>query len=81
MADPAEAAPAAPEAQDEESRPKAECPFCVMMRRGGCEVPFKVRQRRAAAGAARVLHLQRRARAGPRLAARMHVAVLLQPAN
>lgn len=21
---------------------KAECPFCVMMRKGGCEVPFKV---------------------------------------
>lgn len=48
MAEPAKAAQAA-EAQEKDAgegssqdATGSECPFCVMMRKGGCEAPFKV---------------------------------------
>lgn len=34
---------AAQDAEEGAKKSEYECPFCVMMRKGGCEVPFKVR--------------------------------------
>ena len=44
MAEPSGEAPAqANDDSKQEDKPARECPICVMMRRGGCEPPFKVR--------------------------------------